>query len=590
VLVPLALVARGDEHDNNAPDLIVHEWGTFLSMSGSDGVTLDGMYHEEHPLPNFVHARSRDQLRIPSVNLKGETPVIYFYTGKPRKVSLHVKFPQGIWTQWYPQAGLIGPQFTELPKPTDLQNGRIQWYVDLIPSSAPDVTLAPTSADALWNFAREVDAAYVQTVDHTKDPGVRETDRFLFYRGLGRAHMPVKFDAAHGGTLELDAKDRRGVSHVFVIRVDGQKGAYRYLSSLRPGERTTNAMPAWDRAQPLDQFTDALAADLAARLVESGLYSKEAWAMVNTWRSSYFQTPGVRVLFVLPQAWTDENIPLKMTPVPGKIVRVMVGRTELLTPEREQLAEAAIRDLASPESATRQKAFATLREQGRYVEPIIHRVLATSKDNRVKKLCRQLLSVDFVTELKSAIQDASKDPRFLAENLVYTRAQLAQLLREIGLESEAAAEGKSVLAALDAQAPPSIRDAEFRGYSRAYARATEARGDISGATTWYDSFVRFGSQALTRQDCRRCHHGAGPAAFDWYRSWWAGPKYASLIAQTEGLKPAIERLSQESASPATRLRLAYLLEANNETKKADAVWRQLEKETAAANLAAATSR
>ena len=54
-------------------DLIVHEWGTFLGMNGSDGVSLDGMYHEEHALPAFVHSRSRDQLRMPGVILKGET-------------------------------------------------------------------------------------------------------------------------------------------------------------------------------------------------------------------------------------------------------------------------------------------------------------------------------------------------------------------------------------------------------------------------------------------------------------------------------------------------------------------------------------
>src|SRR5262249_55574500 len=58
-----------------AADLIVHEWGTFLAMQGSDGVTLDGMYHEEHALPAFVHARGRDQLHLPTVLLKGETPV-----------------------------------------------------------------------------------------------------------------------------------------------------------------------------------------------------------------------------------------------------------------------------------------------------------------------------------------------------------------------------------------------------------------------------------------------------------------------------------------------------------------------------------
>src|SRR5262249_5791234 len=41
-------------HKNGSSDVIVHEWGTFLGMTGSDGTPLDGMYHEEHALPAFV--------------------------------------------------------------------------------------------------------------------------------------------------------------------------------------------------------------------------------------------------------------------------------------------------------------------------------------------------------------------------------------------------------------------------------------------------------------------------------------------------------------------------------------------------------
>ena len=74
-----------------AEDLVVHEWGTFLSMQGSDGITLDGMYHEEHALPQFVHTRSKDQLRMRSVDVKGETPVIYFYTRQPRTVNVTIR-------------------------------------------------------------------------------------------------------------------------------------------------------------------------------------------------------------------------------------------------------------------------------------------------------------------------------------------------------------------------------------------------------------------------------------------------------------------------------------------------------------------
>ena len=75
-----------------AEELVVHEWGTFLAMSGSDGVALDGMYHEEHALPAFVLARSRDQLRLRSAITKGETPVIYFYTGRMQKVRVTANF------------------------------------------------------------------------------------------------------------------------------------------------------------------------------------------------------------------------------------------------------------------------------------------------------------------------------------------------------------------------------------------------------------------------------------------------------------------------------------------------------------------
>ena len=64
--------------------------------------------------------------------------------------------------------------------------------------------------------------------------------------------------------------------------------------------------------------------------------------MVNTWTKSYFQTDGIRVLCVLPQSWTDAFIPMTVIPSPKQVIRVMVGRVELMTPERERQAEAAM--------------------------------------------------------------------------------------------------------------------------------------------------------------------------------------------------------------------------------------------------------
>jgi hypothetical protein len=569
---------NGGEGDPKTSDMVVHEWGTFLAMNGSDGVGLEGMYHEEHSLPGFVHARSRDQLRLPSVSLKGETPVIYFYTDRAQEARIDVKFPKGIWTQWYPQAQIVAPAITQSPSPSQLIDGRIRWRAEIIPANTPGVTVPATSADALWNYAREVDAAYVRTHDFTRPNSPTEMERYIFYRGLGQSNLPLQFTAAEGGTMSLPKDDRFGVKHVFVLRVDGDKASYSYRSELKPGETIAHVIPAASDAQPIAEFTMKLCDDLAARLIESGLYEKEARAMVNTWRSSYFQTPGVRALFVMPQAWTDDFIPLKITPTPKQTVRVMVGRTELLTSEREQQAEQAIADLGSNDSAVRQEAFDTLEKQGRYVEPIVRRVMNATTNSQIKTLCQKLLTTEFVTELKSALKHVEGTSDRLEDNPLHARAQLALLLSEIGQAGQAKEEGKAVLELLAKTSAPAMNDADFRSYARAHAKAMEATGDLKGSAEWYDKFVTFGAQALNTRECRFCHRDSGPEEAKWFRTWWAGPKYASYIAKKEGLQQAISRLNKDQRNPAIGVKLAYLLEANGDMAAANTLWNQLEKE------------
>jgi FG-GAP-like repeat len=573
-------------------DLVVHEWGTFLSMSGSDGIALDGMYHEEHALPGFVHARSRDQLHVRSVVLKGETPVIYFYTDRAQKARVEVKFPKGLWTQWYPQAQIVGPQFSQAKSPVGLRDGRIRWCAEIVPatSSAPSpaLPLPQTASDALWNYSRDVDAAFVRTTDFTTGVERREYERFLFYRGLGEAPLPLRMTADAGGTLEAEAGAHKGVQRLFVIRVENGKGVYAYRPTLGAGERATGVIPSMENAKPIEEFTRALSDDLAARLVESGLYPKEARAMVNTWRTSYFHTEGVRALFVMPQTWTDAFIPLEVTPRPKSIVRVMVGRIELLSPEREQLAAKAVADLASPDSAVRTQAFAFLREQGRYVEPIVRRVMRTAKDRVLADRCRQLLAADFVTELRAAIH-AAADGRRLEDDPIHIRAQLACLLREIGLDDEAKAEGRQVLDALRTRTPRPISDPEVRHELRAQARALEAVGDDKGAADGFAKFIRYASQVQGNKDCRFCHQDAGPRDMAWFKDWWAGEKYAVHTARADGMARAIAQqnaiLEKDPSDISARMMLAYLQAANGEPAKAKALWAQIERSDAVAPVA-----
>jgi tetratricopeptide (TPR) repeat protein len=186
-----------------------------------------------------------------------------------------------------------------------------------------------------------------------------------------------------------------------------------------------------------------------------------------------------------------------------------------------------------------------------------------------------LLLTDFVTELRAAIHNAA-DGRRLADDPVYMRAQLALLLREVGLTQEAKAEGESVITALRGRPMPTMDKHDARFHLRAYARASEAIGDDRGATQWYDHFINFGSQVANNKDCRGCHRDAGPTDLAWFRDWWAGERYADLRSRLGEMKQALSEqetaLREDPSNVATRLKLAYLLEKSGNRTRAAALW------------------
>ena len=83
-------------------ELVVHEWGTFTSISGTDSQTLEWTPYRRNgaELPGFVYGgkyNARGTVRM-------ETPVIYFYTPKELTCTVKVSFPQGEITEYLPDA------------------------------------------------------------------------------------------------------------------------------------------------------------------------------------------------------------------------------------------------------------------------------------------------------------------------------------------------------------------------------------------------------------------------------------------------------------------------------------------------------
>ena len=158
VAVGLAGALSSEKKETSSGD-VLHEWGTFTTVSGSDGVLLTGLEREEEHLPGFEYSHAgmengtltdpgtfvmvEDMVKfeggkpmpphlVPMMNmmrLKGfhprrqlrgvavkmEAPVVYFYTDEEVKVDLRVGFKGGSISQWFPHrsAGEVVPKMTQ---------------------------------------------------------------------------------------------------------------------------------------------------------------------------------------------------------------------------------------------------------------------------------------------------------------------------------------------------------------------------------------------------------------------------------------------------------------------------------------------
>jgi hypothetical protein len=570
--------------------LIVHEWGTFVSMEGSDGLVLEGLHHDEADLPGFVHSRPRDQLRLHATTSKLETPVIYFYTDGtvlPEYVNVHVDFPEGIITQWYPQASLSSPRLLQGDVFPPLKGGSMEWGGRLVPDtrtdlSQPIVAAVPrTGPKDVWNFARATRSAFfvMDGWDWATSRAVNEREKFIFYRGLGRFDPSLRLETESDGRVALVNTGAEPISHLFVLRIEGGRAAFEYLPNLAPGREAHIQVRLGENALPVDPFVDKIAAALAARLVESGLFPEEAQAMVNTWNRSYFRTPGMRVLYLVPRGQIDRTLPIQVrayrhngNSMTTKIERVFVGRVECLTPEQEARIEGWLRDLASTDPDRAAAARGGLLALGRFAEPHLRRALQNSSSPAVRATAQRLLASDALDELVRAEREFPTRTEITA--------RLAALQRRAGLVAEARRRGEAAVTDLQATLPTQNDHVQRRKWFRAMAFAREAIGDPGPAADAYLDWVRFAAGVKNR-DCQTCHKDVRvkPLTYADLRGWWGGERFREMAAaagKTEAFIAAAQQKLQASPNdPEALVTLGYLLPTRGDTQAVDRVWAKL---------------
>ena len=208
-----------------------------------------------------------------------------------------------------------------------------------------------------------------------------------------------------GFALPLQARNRakQPLRGVFYVSVKNERIQYQRLQDLA-GEEVRQESIVIDAPslpnlwRPLEEGVPVVKKAVEAALVEAGLYPKEAQAMVNSWEKSYFRTEGPRLLYVLPRPLVDAVIPITIEPAPEQLVRVMVGRTELLTPEMERKIEQWIGQLGSTDFQVRESATQALARLGRLGEPALRRVAALTKDAEVRARAQRLIHAAMAKE------------------------------------------------------------------------------------------------------------------------------------------------------------------------------------------------
>jgi hypothetical protein len=357
-----------------ADDLTVHEWGTFTSIADRDGKpvswnALAGVYD----LPGFIETLHGANFKA---GLRGtirmETPVLYFYSPVPTTASVHVGFSNGVITEWYPHASHVEPDPRKFLQPNALyhwlqRDGSISWdSVSIEPDAAAH--FPADGNESRYFTARETSSAPLTV---TTPKGITQQEKFLFYRGVSAFHPPISALALADGRVTIRNLGDDEIPGVILFERRGDALGYRLGGKLK-GEMQL------DPPELNSNNIDSLARELEAALTAQGLYPDEARAMVETWRTSWFEE-GTRLLYIVPRAFVDEVLPLSVSPAPSETIRVFVGRMELITPVTEQAVEKAL--------AARDRS--AIHKYGRFLEPILDQLKAESP-SRAAQLDKEL--------------------------------------------------------------------------------------------------------------------------------------------------------------------------------------------------------
>ena len=354
-------------------DLEVHEWGSINIVTGTDQVTVGDISDDQSDLPNFVEVWKKQAVIRPMVI---EKPIIYFYSDKVQNIRVSVRYPQGIFTQWWPKPNSFSPYPPRNGAKTISKNGSLYWRATLQPNKKFDAQMPKMEGHPWWNIARDVDAATVLS-------GRGGVEKFLFYRGAGYFKPTLKVDTNKEGKFLLSNENNTSSKDVYTIDIKKVSDPLiHYYPAVENGEDSKKTV--------INSIDDAVK-HLQAQLERKGLFTKEAAGLVKIWKSQMFEKPGQRAMYMMSEADIDKMLPLNITPKPDKQVRVILVRFECLTATTRNQIETWIQQLGDKAYKNRQAAEKELIKTGRIGEAVMRSAYKTATDPEVKIRLKEII-------------------------------------------------------------------------------------------------------------------------------------------------------------------------------------------------------
>lgn len=355
----------------NKTDLIVHEWGTFTSTHLPDGKYIEGQRFEGRTsLPNAVYTlvdatidkknirkedlayksesgygfgrkgsegRGYQGLAIKNDTIRMETPVLYFYSPKAMKLDVSINFPQGSIGEWYPQrksGEIISSEYIEretfddeesIPvKPLDLKNhtGFISWQANILDSNAKNPFTINTKVNE-WVAPRQTDSNLIQIGT--------EIEKYIFYRGIASFDVPIQTKLTKtNNQTSLSFKNIYSEKIPFIFVLNNQSNSIKTKSVVWKGSLNSNDIVEKNIISEGNKiFDENDIGEFKSALEAAGLYPKEAEAMMNTWKKSYFETKGTTIFWIVPDKLINQLLPINFSTKPDEFKRVFVGRIKI---------------------------------------------------------------------------------------------------------------------------------------------------------------------------------------------------------------------------------------------------------------------